>query len=52
MHTIKNEIIKAFKKGVFPYIDGFHVEKETDEDTDEDTNEEIDTKDMPALESE
>ena len=56
MYTIKNEIINAFKKGAFPYIDGFHVEKDTDEDTDEDTDqvtdEEIDTTDMSELESE
>ena len=49
---IKEEIINAFKKGIFPYIDGFQVEKETDEDTDEDTDEEIDTTIMPELESE
>ena len=48
--TIKNEIINAFKKDIFPYIDGFQVEK--DEDTDEDTDEEIDTTTMPELESE
>ena len=48
LHTIKNEIINAFKKGVFPYIDGFHVDKDIDEVTDE----EIDTTDMPKLESE
>ena len=48
MYTIKNEIINAFEKGVFPYIDGFQAEKETDEDTDE----EIDTTIMPELESE
>ena len=63
MYTIKNEIINAFKKGVFPYIDGFHVEKDTDEATDEDTDqvtgEEIDMSadmryvtDMSELESE
>ena len=48
MHAIKNEIINAFNKGIFPYIDGFQVEKETGEDTDE----EIDTTIMPELESE
>ena len=48
MYTIKNEIINAFEKGVFPHIDGFQAEKETDEDTDE----EIDTTIMPELESE
>ena len=46
------EIINSFKKGIFPYIDGFHVEKETDEDTDEDTDEEMDPTIMPELESE
>ena len=40
------------EKGVFPYIDGFQVKKETDEETDEDTDEEIDTAIMPELESE
>ena len=45
---IKEEIINAFKKGIFPYIDGFQVEKETDEETDEET----DTTIMPELESE
>ena len=48
MHAIKNEIINAFNKGIFSYIDGFQVEKETGEDTDE----EIDTTIMPELESE
>ena len=52
MIVIREEIINAFKKGIFPYIDGFQVEKETDEDTDEDTDEEIDTTIMPELESE
>ena len=32
LHAIKNEIINAFKKGIFPYIDGFQGEKEKDED--------------------
>ena len=53
---IREEIINAFKKGIFLYIDGFQVEKETDEetdeDTDEDTDEEMDTTIMPELESE
>ena len=56
MIVIREEIINAFKKGIFPYIDGFQVEKETDEETDEerdeDTDEEIDTTIMPELESE
>ena len=52
MFFIREEIINAFKKGIFPYIDGFQVEKETDEDTDEDTDEEMDTTIMPELESE
>ena len=48
LHAIKNEIINAFNKGIFLYIDGFQVEKETDEDTDE----KMDTTIMPELESE
>ena len=35
---------KAFKNGNFPYIDGFKLEKESDEESDE--NEEIDTTNM------
>ena len=34
MFSIREEIINAFKKGIFPYIDGFQVEKETDEEMD------------------
>ena len=49
---IREEIINAFKKGIFPYIDGFQVEKETDEETDQDADEEMDTIIMPELESE
>ena len=48
LYSIKNEIINAFRKDIFPYIDGFQVKKDTDEDTDE----EIDTTIMPELESE
>ena len=32
LFSIREEIIRAFKKGVFPYIDGFQVEKESDEE--------------------
>ena len=42
IYFTREEIIIAFKKGVFPYIDGYQVKKETDEDTDEDTDEERD----------
>ena len=48
LYAIKNEIIDAFEKGIFPYIDGFQMKKDTDEDTDE----EIDTTITPELESE
>ena len=34
MFSITEEIINPFKKGIFPYIDGFQVEKETDEEMD------------------
>ena len=44
LYSIKKEIIDAFKRGIFPYINGFQVEKETDE--------EMDTTIMPELESE
>ena len=47
----REEIISAFKKGILPYIDGFQVEKETNEETDKEKDEEIDTTDMPELES-
>ena len=52
MFFIREEIINRFKKGIFPYIDGFQIEKETDEERDEDTDEEMDTTIMPELESE
>ena len=52
---LKEEIINAFKKDIFPYVDWFQVEKETDEETgeetDEETDEEMDTIIMPELES-
>ena len=48
---MREEIISAFKKGIFPYIDGFQVEKETDEEYTLD-NEERGTTNMSDLESE
>ena len=45
---MREKIIDAFKEGVFPYIDGFQVEKETNEKTDK----QPDTTDMLKLESE
>ena len=53
--SIREKIIRSFEKGVFLYIDGFRVEKESDEESDKEStleNEEIDTTDMPELESE
>ena len=50
MFFIREDIIRAFKGGIFPYIDGFKVEKESDKESDE--NNEIDTTDMPDLETE
>ena len=51
---IREEIIRAFKRGIFPYIDEFKVDEELDEESDEewDENQDIDTTDMPDLESE
>ena len=46
MLFIRGDIIRAFKRGIFPYIDGFKVEKESDK------NDEIDTADITHLESE
>ena len=52
MYSIKEDIINAFKKSIFLYIDGFQAEKDTDEDTDGDKDEEMNTTIMPELESE
>ena len=49
---IREEIIRTFKKSIFPYIDGFQVEKKSDEELDEDTLEAVSNADMPDLESE
>ena len=42
--------LSRYLRGIFPYVDGFKVKKESDEESDE--NEEIDTTDIPDLESE
>ena len=47
---IRENIVRAFKRGIFPYIDRFKVEKESDEESDE--NDEIDTSNMTDLEGE
>ena len=55
LFSIREEIIRAFKKGVFPYKDRFQVEKESDEESDEESalgNENIDAADMSDLEGE
>ena len=54
MFFIREDVIWAFKRGIFPYIDVFKVEKESDEKSDEelDKNDEVDTTDIPDLESE
>ena len=51
---IREDIIRAFKRVIFPYIDGFKVQKESDKESDgeSDENDEIDTTDMADLESE
>ena len=35
LFNIRKEIIRAFKRGIFPYIDGFKVDEELDEELDE-----------------
>ena len=54
MFYIREKIIRAFERGIFPYIDEFKVDEELDEESDEewDENQDIDTMDMPDLESE
>ena len=39
---IRKEIIRAFKRGIFPNIDGFKVEKESEKESDEESDEELD----------
>ena len=51
MSSIREEIINAFSEGIFPFIDGFQVEKELDEESTSE-NEEMDTTITPKLESE
>ena len=51
LYSIREEIINAFSEGIFPYIDGFQVEKESDEESTSE-NDEMDTTIMPELESE
>ena len=51
MFTIRKKIINAFSEGIFPYIDGFQVEKESDEESMSE-NDEMDTTIMPGLQSE
>ena len=45
------KIINAFSEGIFQYIDGFQVEKESGEESTSE-NDEMDSTIMPELESE
>ena len=51
---MREEIIKTFKRGIFPYIDGFKAEKESHKVSDEksDKNDETGTTDTTDSESE
>ena len=51
---MREDIIKTFKRGIFPYIDGFKAEKESHKVSDEksDKNDETDTTDTTDSESE
>ena len=51
LFSIREEIIRAFKKGVFPYIDGFQVVKESDKKSTL-GNENIEATDMSDVEGE
>ena len=39
MFSISEEIIRAFKRRIFPYIDGIKVDEESDEESDEELDE-------------
>ena len=55
LFSTRKDVINAFKKGIFLYVDGSQEEKETDEETDEEStleNEKIDSTGIPELESE
>ena len=51
---MREDIIKTFKRGIFPYIDGFKAAKESHKVSDEksDKNDETDTTDTTDSESE
>ena len=49
---IREDIIRAFKRSIFLYIDGFEVGKESDKESDDESHENEDTTDMPDLENE
>ena len=36
----KQEVIDAFKTGIFPYIDGFQIKEESEEESEEESGEE------------
>ena len=42
LFSIREEIIRAFKRGTFPYIDGIKVDKQLDEESDEESDEQSD----------
>ena len=48
LFSIRKEIINAFKKGIFPYMGGFQVEKETDEEMDTTIMSELESEDSAA----
>ena len=52
MIFIREDIIRAFKRSIFLYIDGFEVGKESDKESDDESHENEDTTDMPDLENE
>ena len=40
MFSIREEIIRAFKRGTFPYIDGIKVDEESEEESEEESKKE------------
>ena len=42
--SIREKVVRAFKRGTFPYIDGIKVDKESDEESEKESDEESEKK--------
>ena len=50
MFSIREEIIRAFKRGTFPYIDGIKVDEESEEESEEESKKESEKESEKASE--